>query len=129
MPNGSLAELGKATAFLQEYIGSIPGVQLSVVPKQYLSLFDWYQASKNVAPVGFNNAVGNRLLDGQALSNVTALRAAMSKATPPGTFANLNLVAGPGLWNAKPAGGSDSVTPAWRRAYVEYGMISCHQDT
>jgi len=27
---------------------------------------------------------------------------------------------GPGLWNATPRGGSDSVHPAWRKAYVEF---------
>ena len=94
---------------------------MSVIPTQYSSLYAWYEANKNVAPVGANNALGSRLLNHQALSNITALRAAMNKATPPGTIANLNLVAGPGLWAAKPAGGSDSVTPAWRDAYVEYG--------
>lgn len=46
----------------------------------------------------------------------------MEVATPMGTLANLNLVAGPGLWAAQPAGGSDSVTPAWRKSYVEYAV-------
>lgn len=64
-PNGTLEELGKATAFLQEYIHSIPGVQMTVVPTQYPSLYAWYEANKNRAPVGYNTAVGNRLLDGK----------------------------------------------------------------
>ena len=126
MPNGTLSELEKAVAYMQEYISSIPGAKLTIVPVQYDSLYAWYQANKNEMPIGGNNAVGNRLLDGKALSNVTALRVAMKKATPSGTLANLNLVAGPGLWAAKPAGGSDSVTPAWRRAYVEYGQSLAH---
>jgi hypothetical protein len=126
LPNGTLAQLEKATAPLQHYIGSIPGVTMSIIPTQYASLYAYYEAIKNVAPVGFNNAVGNRLLDKEALVNVTALRIAMKKATPPGTIGNLNLIAGPGLWSAKPAGGSDSVTPAWRKAYVEYGTIFSH---
>ena len=120
-PNGTVAEMEKATRFLQEQLVIIPGVQSSFTSVQYPSLYAWYVANKNVAPIGKNNAVGNRLLDADALSNVTALRAAMKKATPVGTLANLNLVAGPGLWKAKPAGGTDSVTPAWRSAYVEYG--------
>ena len=73
-------------------------------------------------PIGNNNAVGNRLLDAEALSDTTKLRKAIEAATPSGTLANLNLVAGPGLWAAKPAGGSDSVTPAWRKSYVEYAV-------
>jgi hypothetical protein len=123
-PNGTLQELGKATYFLEEYIKSISEVQLTVVPTQYASVYEFYEATKNTAPVGFNNAVGNRLLDGKALANVTALREAINKATPPGTLANLNLVAGPGLWAAKPAGGSVSVTPSWRSAYIEYGTFT-----
>ena len=122
-PNGTLQQLGEVTHFLQEYIGSIPEVKLSVFPTQYASVYEFFEATKNTAPVGFNNAVGNRLLDSKALANVTALRAAINKATPPGTVANLNLVAGPGLWAAKPAGGSVSVTPSWRSAYVEYGGL------
>lgn len=122
MPNGTVAEFDKATRFLQDYIGSIPGVQTSTFPIQYPSLYAWYQVNKNVATVGRNNAVGNRLLDSKALSNITALKATMRAATPAGTIANLNLIAGPGLWSAKPAGSSNSVTPAWRKAYMEYGM-------
>lgn len=126
LPNGTLAELEKATAPLQDYIGSIPGVQMSIFPTQYHSVFAYYEAIKNVAPVGNNIAVGNRLLDKEALANITALRIAMKKGTPAGSIGNLNLIAGPGLWAAKPAGGSDSVTPAWRKTYVEYGAIFAH---
>jgi hypothetical protein len=121
LPNGTTDELQESAAFLQEYIATIPGVTAHYKPTQYPSLYAWYEVNKNTMPIGSNEAVGNRLLDGKALSNVTALRMAMEKATPAGTLANLNLVAGPGLWAAKPAGGSDSVTPAWRKAYVEYG--------
>jgi hypothetical protein len=122
LPNGTVAELQQATTFLQEHFASTPGVQAMFVPIQYPNLYAWYLVNKNVAPIGNNLADGNRLLDGKALSNTTALRATMEKATPPGHIANLNLVAGPGLWAAKPAGGSDSVTPAWRKAYIEYGQ-------
>ena len=121
MPNGTLAELGNATMYLQKHLGSMPGVQVTIVPTEYPSLFAWYEQNRNLQPVGSNNAIGNRLLDGPALSNVTALRSAIIKATPRGTITSLNQIAGPGLWSAKPAGGSNSVTPAWRKAYVEYG--------
>ena len=92
LPNGTLAGLEKATARLQDYIGSIPGVKMSIVPTQYRSVYDYYEAIKNVAPVGFNNAVGSRLLDKEALSNVTALRIAMKRATPSGTSLLSSLV-------------------------------------
>lgn len=121
MPNGTMKELLEAVGPLQKRIAGIPDVTPQFSPIEYPSLYAWYQNTKNTAPIGDNSAVGNRLLDNKALSNVTALRAAIQKATPSGTLANLNVVAGPGLWAAKPAGGSDSVTPAWRKAYVEYG--------
>ena len=121
LPNGTVAELQQATSFLQQHIGNMPGVQSYFNPVQYPTLYAWYQANKNTAPVGGNTAVGNQLLDAKALSDVGALRKAMKKATPKGTLANLNLVAGPGLWSARPAGGGNSATPAWTTAYVEYG--------
>ena len=123
LPNGTLAELQEATLFAQEYIGTIKGLTTSFHGTEYPSFLAYYEATKNTDPIGFNERVGNRLLDGKALSNLTALRKAIEVATPAGTIANLNLIAGPGLWKAKPAGGSDSVTPAWRKAYVEYGTF------
>lgn len=125
LPNGTVEELQKATEFLQEGIAALPGVLVMYTPIQYPSLFAWYQVYKNQLPIGENRAIGSRLLDAKALSNLTALRAAMQKATPSGTLANLNLVSGPGLRTAVPAAGSDSVTPAWRDAYVEYGTRAC----
>lgn len=121
--NGTVAESQKTTEFLTDAIAGIPAIMATYEPTQFDSLYDWYQANKIVAPVGQNSAVGNRLLDAKSLSNLTALRAAMQKATPSGTIANLNLVAGPGLRSAVPASGSDSVHPALREAYVEYGML------
>lgn len=124
LPNETVEELQTATEALRDGISALPGVMAVYTPIQYPSLYAWYQDNKNKAPIGQNVAVGSRLLDAKALSNVTALRAAMQKATPSGMLANLNLVAGPGLRNAVPAGGSDSVTPAWRDAYVEYGELA-----
>ena len=123
LPNATVAELQEAIEPLQKAIAAIPGVTASYIPTQYPSLYSWYQVNKNRGAVGGNNAVGNRLLDAKALSNVTALRAAMQKATPPGTIATQNLVSGPGVRDAVPAGGSDSVLPAWRDAYIEYGGL------
>ncbi|KAK3723035.1 hypothetical protein LTR37_002181 [Vermiconidia calcicola] len=120
MPNGTVDQLEEAIAFMGDYIATIPDIRTLFVPVQYPSLYAWNLVNKSVGPIGKNNAIGNRLLDGKALSNVKELRAAMKKATPGGTISNLNLVAGPGLWAAEPAGGNASVTPAWRKAYVEY---------
>lgn len=123
LPNGTVEELADATAFLKDELSAIPGVLADYTPQQLPSLWAWYRTGKNQQPIGANAALGNRLLDAKALSNRTALLAAMQKATPSGTVANLNLISGPGLRNARPAGGSDSVNPAWRQAYIEYGMF------
>lgn len=123
LPGGSVSEAQEAINAIQKTLAGIPGVKSSFAATQLPSLYAWYETNKNTQPVGQNSAVGNRLLDAKALSNLTALRAAMERATPSGTLANLNLIAGPGLWVARPAGDNNSVTPAWRRAYVEYGML------
>lgn len=118
-----MEELRNATAFLKDSLSALPGVfaDFDYAPEQLSSVLALYNEVRNTAPVGTNAAVGNRLLDARALSNLTALRAAMQKATPSGTVANLNLISGPGLRNARPAGGDASINPAWRDAYIEYG--------
>lgn len=79
---------------------------------QYPNIYFWYNVYKNIASIGANSALGNRLLDAEAFGNKTALRKAIKASTPMGTAATLNLVAGPGLWDAQPAGGSSAVSPA-----------------
>lgn len=72
--------------------------------------------------MGFDYVVGNRLLDGEALSKPQdTLIQTLKDATPPGALININVIGGPGVWNAKPRGGNDSINPAWRKAYVEFG--------
>ncbi|KAK3687030.1 hypothetical protein LTR37_019239 [Vermiconidia calcicola] len=93
IPNGTVERLKEAVAFLEDYITTIPDVRTLFVPVQYLGLYAWYLVDKNVGPIGKSNAIGNRLLDRKALSNFTALRAAMKKATPSGSISNLTLVA------------------------------------
>ena len=123
MPNATSADLLKATSFLREYVSSITGVIAVFAPAQYPSLYAWYKIDKNTNPVGNNEAIASRLLDAKALSDVKALRAAMETSLPAGGLVNVNLVSGPGLWHAKPPGGSDSVNPGWRKSYLEYGMF------
>src|ERR1700760_3648765 len=57
MPNGTIAEMIKAAGYVNKYVSSIPGVTASFTPVQYSSLYDWYKANKNVAPIGNNVAV------------------------------------------------------------------------
>jgi hypothetical protein len=86
------------------------------------SYYDWWKATITDIGVGLDYLVGNRLLDGEALSKPQdTLIQTLKDATPPGALININAIAGPGVWNAKPRGGNDSINLAWRKAYVEFG--------
>ena len=89
----------------------------------YSRFYDWWGVNQAAVDQGTGTdiVVASRLLDGHALSDVSALSSTVGAAVPPGNLANLNLVGGKGVWEALPAGGSDSVSPAWRTAYVEWG--------
>ena len=68
---------------------------------------------------GEDGRLSSRLLDHDALtSDPVKLKEALRKSTPPPWLINGHLVAGPGVRNAVPAGGSNAVLPAWRRAYT-----------
>jgi hypothetical protein len=126
MPNGTIAEAEAAIAFIGDYLNTRwPGqLLISVTPTQYANLYGWYQVNKNQQPVGYDNAIGSRLLGAQELSqNLTVIRKVLQDSIPLGGVANINIIAGPGVWNATPAGGSNSVNPVWRKTYVEYGMV------
>jgi hypothetical protein len=83
----------------------------------YPDFWAWW----NVNPQGSESAggdilLGSRLLDENALSaNLTALKEAIKIAGSSGTLQPY-LVAGRGVQNAKPRGGSNAVNPAWRKA-------------
>jgi hypothetical protein len=87
----------------------------------------WLYFVENNGPLngGVDMLLGSRLLDGNALTtNLTALKQAFQTATPPGSVTQVNLVAGKNVWDAHPRGGSDSVNPAWRRAYVHTSILN-----
>ncbi|KAI1122431.1 hypothetical protein F5Y10DRAFT_254122 [Nemania abortiva] len=77
----------------------------------YPTFQSWFSVYYDKAAAGYNQYVGGRLLDEKAFSmNSSALGKVFMSATP-----SAYLVAGKGVRNAKPRGGSISVTPAWRR--------------
>ena len=79
LPNGTVEEIGAAAEFLRQKLADVPGTTVQFTPIQYASVYDWYESTKNAQPIGRDNAVGNRLLDAKALSNLTALEVAMRK--------------------------------------------------
>lgn len=88
-----------------------------------------YWAATNPAEsVGTSTRYVSWLLDRPALEqNLTKLETVFRENTPSPWIWVGHLVAGRGVKNAKPAGGSDSVLPAWRRAYAHICKSSCSQ--
>jgi hypothetical protein len=95
-----------------------PGFSFAANTTYYPSFNAWYAENYDSTPAGYNNVMGSRLLDEQALTaNATALKVALEKFSAGGQ-ATVYIVSGKGVFNAKPRGGSNAVGPAWRRTYV-----------
>ncbi len=91
----------------------------------YPDFWAWYSVNNGPLDAGYDQFIGSRLLDKNALmQNLTALAAAFKGATPYGGVTSAYLVGGKGVMNAKPRGGSNAVGSAWRKAYVHSGMPS-----
>jgi hypothetical protein len=125
MPNGTGTQASDAIQSIVDHIKKQwPNMIVTSTPGHYPSLYAWYEAHKNTDPVGADVALSSRLLSGEALGqNLSTIRTLLESSVPVATPVNLNLVAGPGTWHAEPAGGSDAVNPAWRKAYLHYGMV------
>jgi hypothetical protein len=94
------------------------GFQFYSTAKSFPNFLAWYLDNFDNTPVGTETLAGSRLLDAQALSgNSTATKLAYEKFSD-GGLSTAFMVSGKGVWNAKPRGGSNSVCPAWRKAYV-----------
>ncbi|KAI1818957.1 FAD-binding domain-containing protein [Xylaria intraflava] len=91
-----------------------PGTAASVNSTPYPSFQSWFSVSYDTDPTGFDMYFGSRLLDQKAfMANTTILGEAFKKSK-----GQPYLVAGKGVREAKPRGGSTAVTPAWRKAYA-----------
>lgn len=90
-------------------------------PDQYDNYLDWFEVNQDRNTAGGSVLMSSRLLgkdvlEGDAAALAHALEAAAS--TDYGDGIQAYLIAGKGVANAKPRGGSNSVHPAWRRAYL-----------
>jgi hypothetical protein len=118
---------GNTSESLVAAIGTLLNSSTAAYPDQFLTTivdsqtYPDFWAWWNVNPQGSESAggdilLGSRLLDETALSaNLTALKEAIKIAGSSGTLQPY-LVAGRGVQNAKPRGGSNAVNPAWRKA-------------
>jgi len=127
-PNKSLSELTGALTPLFRYINTTWPGQFTIVydTYNYPDYYSWWSSAfSSDIGVGTDGLVANRLLDAKALSvpQETWIQT-LKEITPPESFVDINLIAGPGVWHAVPSGGSDSIHPGWRKAYVEFGIFT-----
>jgi hypothetical protein len=125
-PNRSLVYLLEIMSPLQSYVNNTWGDQSYLFENDTKTApdYSWLSALGASAPgVGGDAVEGNRLLDGEALSQpLDVLEQTSRDANPAQGGINIDLISGPGVWNARPAGRSNSMHPAWRKAYVEFGQ-------
>lgn len=120
-PENSTALLAKAlndvfNTATAPYPGSF--VQ-SVAPRLWDDFYSFYTVNNGPLNAGFDFIIGSRLLSTESLTdNQTAVIEAFRAAAPPSSSTEVNLVAGHGVRNAQPRGGSNAVNPAWRKALV-----------
>ncbi|KAI1764433.1 FAD-binding domain-containing protein [Hypoxylon sp. FL1150] len=87
-----------------------PGLYTILAPVAYPRFQDWFGVHYDQGSAGTDGWVASHLLDAPALTKNTTADA--FKALGSG---QAYLVAGQGVKNAKPRGGSNSVNPSWRR--------------
>ncbi|KAI0138180.1 FAD-binding domain-containing protein [Hypoxylon sp. NC0597] len=91
-----------------------PSVTPILSPQTFSSFQDWFSVHYDQGAAGYDLWVTSHLLDAESLtSNTTATAEAFRNFR-----GNAHLVAGQGVKNAKPRGGSNAVNPSWRRAIV-----------
>lgn len=126
-PSKHLSDLVGALNPLFDYINTTWPGQFNIVfdTYSYPDYYSWWSSAfSSDVGVGTDGLVANRLLDANALAvpQETWIQT-LKEITPPESFVDINLIAGPGVWNAIPSGGSDSIHPGWRKAYVEFGKF------
>lgn len=93
---------------------------------EYPSFLAWFSENFDSNTAGGSAYLVSSLLDEKSLSDTHALGEAFDTASKLTGFVSYFMVAGKGVQEAKPAGGSNAVNPAFRRAYVHAGKyFSC----
>jgi hypothetical protein len=127
-PNMTSVEVEAILAPLMSHINATWPNQwyINATSRDYPDLYQWWQTSSSDIGVGGDFIIASRLVDNATLSQPqSVISQTLQEIIAPGEVANINLIAGPGLWHAVPAGGSDSIHPGWRKAYGELGGTPC----
>ncbi|KAI8632863.1 FAD-binding domain-containing protein [Xylariaceae sp. FL1651] len=91
-----------------------PTAAATVAVAPYPSFQSFFSIYYDQNPAGYDQYIGSRLIDADSLtSNSTKVSEAFMNAR-----STAYLVAGKGVRDAKPRGGSTAVTPTWRKAIV-----------
>ena len=110
--------LGPLNDTVQErFYGTAVVVALEV--RSYGSWLEYYDVHFDNGTAGGGAHMVSRLLDEKSLtSDPEALKEALAAATGPSEMIDFYLLGGKGVHDAKPRGGSNSVNPGWRKAYI-----------
>ena len=111
---------------INEHINATwPGWQAAYYLEYHPSFLSWWTAHHDADDqAGLDLLVGSWLLDKKALTaDLEELASALRTFAGAGA-AMAHLVAGKGVADAQPAGGSNAILPAWRKAYV-HASESC----
>ncbi|CAJ0550202.1 Ff.00g101320.m01.CDS01 [Fusarium sp. VM40] len=97
-----------------------PGmVQFTASNEKYSSFLKWYDVYYDTGAAGETNYLVSRLLTKDSLEkDEKALGYAVEQGSIPSGGMIAHLVAGKGVRDARPRGGSASVNPGWRKSYV-----------
>ncbi|PKS09465.1 hypothetical protein jhhlp_004081 [Lomentospora prolificans] len=105
---------------IQEAQSKYPNTNVTVVaaPEAFDSYQSWWDKYFDNGTAGYDQYLSSRLLDERTLSDVDSVALALEEYLNPTGMGLVHLVAGKGVRDAKPRGGSSAVNPAWRDAYV-----------
>lgn len=121
----------KSLTPILEYISSTypNDVRIQKFGLDFDNFYDFWFLFRDTSSVGYDGALGSWLLNSDVLSvPMSDLMKTIKAATPLGDdprggFGG-NIVSGPGVWNATPRGGGNSVNPAWRDGTVVHVGIT-----
>jgi hypothetical protein len=96
-----------------------PGaVQFSATKEVYGSFLEWYDVYFDQGAAGVTLYLASRLVSGEALEGEKKLRGALEESLVSAGGLMVHLIAGKGVREAKPRGGSAAVNPGWRKSYI-----------
>ncbi|KAL7764154.1 hypothetical protein ACKLNR_005299 [Fusarium oxysporum f. sp. zingiberi] len=96
-----------------------PGaVQFSATKEEYGSFLKWYDVYFDQGAAGVTLYLASRLLGREALGDEKKFRGALEESLVSAGGLTVHLIAGKGVRDAKPRGGSAAVNPGWRKSYI-----------